>query len=60
MRKCINCKGYVRDNDKYCRKCGTMIVSNKSYIIVNIINILLIIGIIFMILLFVASYLVNK
>ena len=60
MKKCINCKRYVRDDDKYCRQCGTMIISNKSYIIINIVSIILIIGIIFMILLFISSYLVNK
>ena len=60
MKKCINCKGFVRDTDKYCRHCGTMIISNKTYIFINIISILLIIGIVFMILLFIASYMVNK
>ena len=60
MKKCINCNGYVKDDDKYCHNCGIMIINSKKYIFIDILNIIFIIGIIFMILLFISSYLVNK
>ena len=56
MKICINCKSYVKDKDKYCRNCGCLIQSNVNYIFINIMNLILIVGIILLVLLFVASY----
>ena len=58
MKTCINCKNKVKDNDKYCSNCGCLIQSNINYIFINIINFVLIIGIVLLIALFIASYLV--
>ena len=60
MKSCYNCKGTNRDTDTYCRNCGCLIQSNKNYIITNVISIFLGIGILFMILLLISSYLVIK
>ena len=60
MKKCLNCNWDVRDKDTYCRNCGCFLQSNKNYIITNVIIILIIIGIIGMIALFIASYLISK
>ncbi len=60
MRKCLNCKNDVRDDDIYCRNCGFLIQSNRNYIIVNIFIVIMVIGIIFLIALFVASYMIEK
>lgn len=60
MKKCLNCKWDVRDTDKYCRNCGCLLQTNKNYIIVNVLTAFMIIGIIFMIALFIASYLISK
>ncbi len=59
MRKCINCKCNVRDNDIYCRNCGCYLQSNKSNVLINVITVFIVLGIIFMIVLFVASYILN-
>lgn len=58
MKECINCGSKIRDNDKYCRHCGCLIHTNKRYILVNIVIILLVLGILFMTALFIASYIV--
>ena len=60
MKKCINCKWDVRDTDIYCRNCGCRLQSNKSYVITNILIILIIVGLVGMIALFVASYFVGR
>lgn len=56
MKRCFNCKGINRDTDTYCRNCGYVMKSNTYYIIVNIFTILAFIGLLFVILLFIASY----
>lgn len=56
MKKCINCKCNVKDTDIYCRNCGCLLQSNKNYIMTNVLIIFLIFGIIFIIGLFFASY----
>lgn len=58
MKECLNCKENNRIDDKYCRNCGYMLHKNSFYVFINIVNILLIIGIIFMVLLYIASYIV--
>ena len=59
MKKCLNCKWDVRDTDTYCRNCGCMLESNKRYVIINVLTVIVIIGLIFMAALFVASYLIS-
>ena len=59
MKKCYNCKKINKDNDKYCRHCGYIIKNNAYYIFINIGTILAFIGFIFIIALFIASYLIN-
>lgn len=58
MKKCLNCGSNVRENDKYCRTCGCLLQSNVSYIFINIMIIIVILSILFLIALFIASYLV--
>ena len=58
MKKCLNCDFTVREDDIYCRNCGCVLQTSKGHVFTNIITVLLVIGIIFMILLFIASYLV--
>ena len=60
MKKCLNCKRDVRDTDIYCRNCGCSLQSNKNYIITNVIVAFIVIGMILMVALFIASYLVSK
>ena len=60
MKKCLNCDKDVKDDDIYCRNCGCVIQSNKNYIILNIMIFILEIGIIGLIILFIASFLVYK
>ena len=60
MKKCLNCKWDVRDTDTYCRNCGCSLQSNKNYIITNVIVVFIVIGMILMVALFIASYLVSK
>lgn len=59
MKKCENCKNVNKINDKYCRKCGTRMHYSSYYILISIANIMLVVCLIFMSLLFIASYLVN-
>ena len=56
MKTCINCRSKVKEKDKYCRNCGCLIQSNINYIFLNIMCFVLIVGIIFLITLFIASY----
>lgn len=58
MKKCLNCNFDVRDTDRYCRNCGCYLQSNKSYIIFNVISIILIFIIILLVVLFAMSYLI--
>ncbi len=58
MKKCLNCEKMVREQDKYCRNCGCLLQSNENYILTNIMISLVVIGIIVLIVLFIASYLV--
>ena len=60
MKKCINCKSDNRDTDKYCRNCGCLILKNSHFVMYKVLTIILVIGIIFMIALFIASYYVAK
>jgi len=59
MKKCKNCEGLVRDNDKYCRNCGIVILSDMNILVNSIFIGLIWIGIVFFIILFIASYLVG-
>lgn len=56
MIKCINCKQDCRDGDTFCRTCGIKIESNWHYVLIKIITFIFFLGIIFMILLLIASY----
>lgn len=58
MRNCLNCKGINKDTDKYCRNCGVKLHNNIYYVLINITTFLIVLGIIIMILLFIASFLV--
>lgn len=60
MKKCLNCKWDVRDTDTYCRNCGSHLQSNKNYIITSVIMLFIVLGIFFMVALFIASYMVAK
>ena len=60
MKKCLNCKWDVRDTDTYCRNCGCPLQSNNNYIIVNVMIVFIVLGMIGMVALFIASYLVSK
>ena len=59
MRMCYNCKRINRENDKYCRNCGLLIKNNKYYILINIGTVIVLIALIFIIVLFTASYLIH-
>ena len=59
MKSCYNCKGTNRNNDVYCRNCGYKMKSNGHYILINIGTIISFLALIFIILLFIASYIVN-
>ena len=58
LKKCLNCKWDVRDTDIYCRNCGCPLQSNGKYIFVNVIIVFVVLGILGMIALFIASYLI--
>jgi len=59
MKKCKNCNALIRENDKYCRNCGILIQNDFNIIINNIFTGLILIGNIFLIILFIASYIVE-
>lgn len=59
MKKCENCNFLTRKNDKYCRNCGVLISNDKSMLLNGIFTGFILLGIIFLILLFIASYLVE-
>ncbi len=56
MKRCINCNGINKDNDKHCRNCGYVMKSNTYYVLVNIGTTIAFIILLFVILLFIASY----
>lgn len=56
MKICYNCNYNGKENDRYCRKCGLPYKKGSYYTIVSIINFVMILGIIFLISLFIASY----
>ena len=60
MKECINCKAKNRDTDIYCRNCGCHLQSNKNYIITNVITVFIVLGMFFMVALFIALYMVTK
>ena len=60
MKKCLNCKAINHSDDIYCRNCGFLLQSSKNYILISVMIIFIIIGIIFMIALFVASYMLTN
>ncbi len=59
MKICPNCKGAIREEDIYCRNCGLSIKSNGYYVFLNILIILASLALVFIVALFIASYLVN-
>ena len=59
MKKCYNCKGMNRDSDIYCRNCGYRIQNARHYVLINIGTALAFIGLLFVVTLFIASYLVD-
>lgn len=59
MKKCNNCKGAIREDDIYCRNCGLAIKSNTYYVFLSILIALASLWLISIIILFIASYLVN-
>ena len=56
MFKCLNCNKVCKDTDKYCRNCGVTLKRKSYYILTNIFSFILLIGLIIMIVLFIASY----
>lgn len=56
MKKCKNCNALIREKDKYCRNCGNIVLSDIQIIITDIFTWLILIGIVFLIILFIASY----
>lgn len=58
MIKCINCNSDCRDSDSYCRNCGIRLKKSAYYIMMNIFTFLFASAIIFMVIIFIASYLV--
>lgn len=60
MKNCINCNELLNDDFKYCPKCGCKIVSNFREIIINLMIFILMLGITFLIALFIISYLMFK
>ena len=59
MKRCKNCNALIRDNDRYCRNCGICIPNNFVILLLNLFTVIMVIGIIFLILLFIASYVVE-
>lgn len=59
MNKCYNCKGTNRNGDTYCRNCGYKLQSNGHYVLVNVGTILAFLGLLFVIALIIASYIVD-
>ena len=60
MKKCINCKKQTRENDIYCRNCGSIINKNYYYVIVNVVIILSSLGFGLMIIVSILSFIFLK
>lgn len=58
MKKCLNCQSVNKENDIYCRNCGSKLYKSTYYILVNIATIFVIMGLILMTALFIASFVV--
>jgi RNA polymerase subunit RPABC4/transcription elongation factor Spt4 len=59
MKNCKNCNALIREEDNYCRNCGVNL-SHKFYdVICNIYTVLIVIAIALLIILVVASYLID-
>ena len=56
MRTCYNCKGINRENDTFCRNCGLLLRNNIYYILINVGTVIILLALVFVIILFVASY----
>lgn len=56
MKTCYNCKGINRENDTFCRNCGSLLRNNTYYVLINVGTVIAILALIFVIILFVASY----
>lgn len=52
MKHCINCNELTKEDDIYCRNCGVKIKGMGYHIWLNIVSTFMIIGIIFVIILF--------
>jgi len=59
MKKCKNCNAIIREEDKYCRNCGVVIPSKLYNIVCDIYTVLIVLGILFFIVLIVASYIID-
>ena len=59
MKKCPNCTNDTRDTDIYCRSCGIKIEKNSYYVLINIFIYFALIGLVLIVALFVASFLVD-
>jgi hypothetical protein len=56
MKKCLNCAHDIRNTDIHCRNCGCKLESSKKIVLFKVLTVFVIIGILFMIALFIASY----
>lgn len=59
MKSCYNCKGTNRDTDIYCRNCGYKMQSSGYYVLINVGTILSFLALLFVIALFIASFIVD-
>ena len=59
MKSCYNCKGTNRDADLYCRNCGYKMQNNGYYVLINVGTILSFLALLFVIALFIASFIVD-
>lgn len=60
MKNCLNCQSIVKEGDIYCRHCGCLLKDDKHYVLTNVLVVFAIIGIILLIFLFIASYIVGR
>ncbi len=58
MKECLNCHSKNKEKDLYCRNCGIKLHKNIYYVFINIFTIIIVIAIIFVLTLFIASYMV--
>lgn len=59
MKNCYNCKGINRNTDIYCRNCGYKMQKNRHYVLINIGTIISFVALLFVIVLFITSYIVD-